>query len=50
MCLDSGTQLFSPEMTSSAFFRLRDIFPLLQDPLEKVAEAAEQIKGEIKKG
>ena len=50
MCLDSGTQLFSPEMTSSAFFKLRDMFPLLQDPLKKVAEAAEQIKGEIKKG
>ena len=48
MCLDSGTQLFSPEMTSSAFFKIRDMFPLLQDPLKKVAEAAEQIKGEIK--
>ncbi|VUT27159.1 MAG: Methyl-coenzyme M reductase II subunit beta [Candidatus Methanolliviera sp. GoM_asphalt] len=50
MCLDSGTQLFSPEMTSSAFFKIRDMFPLLQDPLKKVAEAAEQIKGEIKEG
>ena len=48
MCLDSGTQLFTPEMTSSTFFKIRDKIPLLQEPLKKVAESAEEIKGELK--
>ncbi|KPV61799.1 MAG: Methyl-coenzyme M reductase II subunit beta [Candidatus Bathyarchaeota archaeon BA2] len=49
MCLDSGTQLFSPEMTSSALFKIRDHMPLLNEPLKKVAEAAEKVKGELTK-
>jgi len=49
MCLDSGTQLFSPEMTSASFFKIRDKLPLLHEPLRKVAEAAEKIKGEVKR-
>ncbi len=49
MCLDSGTQLFSPEMTSASYFKIREKLPLLHDPLKKVAEAAERIKGEVKR-
>lgn len=47
MCLDSGTQLFSPEMTSASYFKIREKLPLLHEPLKKVAEAAERIKSEV---
>lgn len=50
MCLDSGTQLFSPEMTSANYFKIREKLPLIHEPLKKVAEAAEEIKSEIMKG
>lgn len=40
MCLDSGTQLFSPEMTSTDLFEFREEIPLLHEPLRKVGEAA----------
>jgi methyl-coenzyme M reductase beta subunit len=50
MCLDSGTQLFSPEMTSASYFKIRERLPLLHEPLKKVAEAAERIKPEVMKG
>ncbi|MDY6965529.1 MAG: methyl-coenzyme M reductase subunit beta [Halobacteriota archaeon] len=42
MCLDAGTQSFSPEMTSENRFKLRGIMPELQSPLEKIAEAAKK--------
>lgn len=48
MCLDSGTQLFSPEMTSGAFFKIRETFPIFQDVLQKVGESAEEIKNDLK--
>ncbi len=48
MCLDSGTQLFTPELTSRTFMRLRDEIPLLKEPLKKVAESAESVKGSAK--
>jgi len=44
MCLDSGTQLYRPEVTSSVFFRLKEVLPLFANPLKKVVEAAEEIK------
>jgi len=48
MCLDSGTQLFSPEMTSGAFFKIRERFPIFQDVLQKVGESADEIKNDLK--
>jgi len=44
MCLDSGTQIYRPEITSGVFFRVKQILPILTEPLKKVAEAAERIK------
>ncbi|MDY6864563.1 MAG: methyl-coenzyme M reductase subunit beta [Halobacteriota archaeon] len=40
MCLDAGTQIFSPEMTSENRFGLREIMPELKNPLQDIAEAA----------
>ncbi|MHA1263698.1 MAG: coenzyme-B sulfoethylthiotransferase subunit beta [Candidatus Helarchaeota archaeon] len=48
MCLDSGTQIFNPEATSSLFFKIREVMPLFQNPLQKVVEGAEQIKEKIR--
>ena len=48
MCLDAGTQIFSPQMTSSGYFKIREEFPIFQDPIKKVAEAALEIKNKIK--
>ncbi|MBD3227500.1 MAG: methyl-coenzyme M reductase subunit beta [Candidatus Lokiarchaeota archaeon] len=47
MCLDAGTQVFSPKLTSSGYFLLRKEFKLLQDPVEKTVEAAKQIKDKV---
>jgi methyl-coenzyme M reductase beta subunit len=47
MCLDSGTQIFNPQTTSSLYFKVRESFPIFQNPLMKIAEAAEQIKGQF---
>ena len=44
MCLDAGTQVFSPKLTSAGFFQIREEIPLLQNPVEKVVEAAKKIK------
>jgi len=48
MCLDSGTQIFNPQATSSIFFKIRDVLPIFQDPLQKIVEGAEQIKDKIR--
>ena len=48
MCLDAGTQIFSPQMTSGGFFNIREEFPIFQNPLQKIAEAALEIKKKIK--
>jgi methyl-coenzyme M reductase beta subunit len=48
MCLDSGTQIFNPQATSSLFFKIRDVLPIFQDPLRKIVEGAEQIKDKIR--
>jgi methyl-coenzyme M reductase beta subunit len=48
MCLDSGTQIFSPQATSSIFFKIREAMPLFQSPFQKVVEAAEQIKDKFR--
>ncbi len=47
MCLDAGTQIFKPSVTSGLYYVLREAMPLLKDPLKKVAEAAESVKGDI---
>ncbi|NVM28544.1 MAG: methyl-coenzyme M reductase subunit beta [Candidatus Helarchaeota archaeon] len=47
MCLDSGTQLFRPEVTSGVFFRLKQVDDLFSNPLEKIVTAAEEIKSSI---
>ncbi|MHA1130747.1 MAG: coenzyme-B sulfoethylthiotransferase subunit beta, partial [Candidatus Helarchaeota archaeon] len=47
MCLDSGTQLTRAEVTSAIYFRVKEVLPLLSDPLKKVVEAAEEIKSSI---
>lgn len=47
MCLDAGTQIFSPDMTSATYFKIRKEAPIVQDPYRKVVEAAEQIKDKI---
>ncbi len=48
MCLDAGTQVFSPQMTSGGYFKIREEFPIFQNPLKKAAEAALEIKNKIK--
>ncbi|MHA1275976.1 MAG: coenzyme-B sulfoethylthiotransferase subunit beta [Candidatus Helarchaeota archaeon] len=48
MCLDSGTQIFNPQTTSALYFKIREAFPIFQEPLRKIAEAAEQIKGKFR--
>jgi len=38
MCLDAGTQMYMPEVTSKNIFRLREVLPILKDPLSRIAE------------
>ncbi len=47
MCLDSGTQLSRPEITSGIFFRAKEVLPILKEPLKKIVEAAEEIKSSV---
>ncbi|NVM54022.1 MAG: methyl-coenzyme M reductase subunit beta [Candidatus Helarchaeota archaeon] len=47
MCLDSGTQLFRPEVTSGVFFRLKEVLDLFKDPLKKIVAAAEEVKAKL---
>ncbi len=47
MCLDSGTQLLRPEVTSGVFFRLKEAVDLFTNPLERIVKAAEEIKSTI---
>ncbi|MHA1378968.1 MAG: coenzyme-B sulfoethylthiotransferase subunit beta [Candidatus Helarchaeota archaeon] len=44
MCLDAGTQIFTPKLTSGNYVKLRKEIPLLVDVVEKTTEAAKQIK------
>ncbi len=48
MSLDSGTQIFNPNSTSSIFFKIREAMPIFHDPLRKIAESAEQIKDKFR--
>jgi len=48
MCLDAGTQIFNPETTSGGFFKIQEAFPIVRNPLQKVAEAALEIKDKIR--
>lgn len=43
MCLDSGTQLFSPEMTSKGLFEIGKKTSLLHDPIRKTAESTKEM-------
>ncbi|HDM36505.1 MAG TPA: methyl-coenzyme M reductase subunit beta [Candidatus Syntrophoarchaeum butanivorans] len=48
MCLDAGTQMFTPELTSSNFLRVRDVLPEeIKKPIRAVAEAALELKGKL---
>jgi len=47
MCLDSGTQLFRPEITSGVFFRLKKVIKLFNEPLKQIVTAAEEVKSAI---
>ena len=44
ICLDSGTQLKRPEVTSEVFIRLSEKEPLFKDPIKQICEAAEKGK------
>ena len=48
MCLDAGTQIFGPETTSKSFFTIRKEFDIFQNPLEKIAEAALEVKKKLR--
>lgn len=47
MCLDAGTQVFSPEITSGAMFKIQEATDIFLNPLVKIAAAAEEIKNKI---
>ncbi|MDO5848141.1 MAG: coenzyme-B sulfoethylthiotransferase subunit beta [Methanobrevibacter sp.] len=47
MSLDAGTQLFSPEATSGLIKEVYSKIDEFREPLEAVATAAEEIKGDI---
>jgi methyl-coenzyme M reductase beta subunit len=44
LCLDSGTQLKKPDVSSSMYFRLKEHISLFDNPLKKIAEAAKGVK------
>ncbi len=44
MCLDAGTQIFQPKVTSGNYLKLRKDLPLFTEPHRKAAEAALSIK------
>jgi len=45
MCLDAGTQMYMPEVTSKNMFKLREVLPVFKDPLSRIAEAANEYGG-----
>jgi methyl-coenzyme M reductase beta subunit len=47
MCLDAGTQLFSPESTSGLIKEVFSDVDVFREPLKYVVEAAADIKGDI---
>ncbi|MHA1270147.1 MAG: coenzyme-B sulfoethylthiotransferase subunit beta [Candidatus Helarchaeota archaeon] len=48
MCLDSGTQLYRPEVTSEIFFKIREADPIFKGPLiNKIVDSAVEIKDNI---
>jgi methyl-coenzyme M reductase beta subunit len=44
MCLDAGTQMYPPEMTSRKIFNLREVLPELKNPVKRIADAAAAFK------
>ncbi|MHA1384862.1 MAG: coenzyme-B sulfoethylthiotransferase subunit beta [Candidatus Helarchaeota archaeon] len=48
MCLDAGTQIFGPETTSKSFFTIRNEFEIFHNPLQKIAEAALEVKKKLR--
>ena len=47
MCLDAGTQIFTPKLTSGNYIMLRKEIPLLTDVVAKTTEAAKEIKNKF---
>lgn len=47
MCLDAGTQIFQPKLTSGSYLKIRKDIPVLVDIIEKTVEAAKQIKNKF---
>ncbi|OFV67771.1 methyl-coenzyme M reductase subunit beta [Methanosarcinales archaeon] len=48
MCLDAGTQMFNPELTSGAFLKIRTVLPeVMRNPIKSVAESALELKGAL---
>ena len=47
MCLDAGTQMFSPEMTSGMVGNIYSDIEYFKEPLKYVADGAREIKEEI---
>ncbi|MHC1635269.1 MAG: coenzyme-B sulfoethylthiotransferase subunit beta [Candidatus Methanospirareceae archaeon] len=48
MCLDAGTQVFTPELTSGIYIKIRNALPMeVRQPIKYVAEAALEIKDKI---
>ncbi len=45
MCMDAGTQTFSPEMTSKNKMKLAKVLPELEKPMERIADAAKELEG-----
>ncbi len=44
MCLDAGTQIFAPKVTSGNYLKIRKEIPLFAEPHRQIAEAALSIK------
>jgi len=47
MCLDAGTQMFSPEMTSGMVGNIYSDIEYFKEPLKYVADGAREIKDQI---
>ncbi|MDF2956555.1 MAG: Methyl coenzyme M reductase [Candidatus Alkanophagales archaeon MCA70_species_1] len=48
MCMDAGTQTFTPELTSGVYMKIRDVLPPeMKQPIKYVAEAASEIKDKL---
>ena len=46
MALDAGTQMFTPERTSSIVGKVFGKYPFMKEPIKYIAESVEEIRGE----